>query len=66
MYHLCNFGRGHYGERLSELFFEFGPVVLEMLIIKGFLFIFSSGSHLVQRSRTFCAILVEGFMGNIL
>ena len=27
--------------------------------------IFSSGGHFVQRSRTVCAILVEGIMRNI-
>ena len=28
--HLCNFGRGHYGEH-SFCYFKFGPVVQEML-----------------------------------
>ena len=24
-YHLCNFGRGHYGEHLSRNYIQFGP-----------------------------------------
>ena len=62
MYYFCNFGRGHYGEHLCDFFLEFGPVVWEMLIINVFWFL----AHLAQRSGTVCAILVEGFMGNIL
>ena len=31
---MCNFGRGHYGVHLCELFFEFGSVVRKKIIFK--------------------------------
>ena len=40
----------------------FGPVVKKMLFKD--IAIFSSGGHFVQRSRTVCAVLVEGIMWN--
>ena len=43
---------------------EFGPVVEEEMSFKIFL-IWSSGSPCVRWSRTICAILKEGIMGNI-
>ena len=67
--HLCNFERGHHGEQKkfgqgimgnnSLKIFEFGPVVQEMS--------FRDSSYMepfVQRSRTICAILVEGIKRN--
>ena len=49
--HLCNFGRMHHEEQFCENH------------LKIFLNL-SSGSHFVKRSRTICAILVEGVMRN--
>ena len=43
-------------------YFKFEPVVQNLF--KDFS-IFSPGGHFVQQSRTICAILVEGIMGNI-
>ena len=57
---LCNFGRGHYEEKLFNCF-EFGPEV-EMLF-KDFSF-FSSGINFVMWSRPICETLLEGIMGN--
>ena len=62
--HLCNFGRGCYEEQFSINYFEFGPVVQEERLFKIFL-IWSSGGPPVQWSRTVCAVLKEGIMGNI-
>ena len=44
--------------------FEFGSVVQEEILFKRFL-IWSSGGPPVRWSGTICAILKEGFMGNI-
>ena len=44
---------------------EFGPVVQEEVQFKEFS-IFSSGGHFGQWSGTICAILEEGFVGNII
>ena len=46
-------------------YFEFGQVVLEMLLFILFKSIFSSGGHFVQQSGTICAILVKGIDGNV-
>ena len=63
--HLCNFDRG-YNVRGTILrnYFEFGPVVQEQRLFKLFVIQCSGGPH-VQRSGTFCAILVDDIMGNI-
>ena len=42
----------------------FGPVVEKEIFFKD-IPIFSFGDHFVQKSRTVCAILVEGNMRNI-
>ena len=49
---MCKFGRGYYEEQLCEIILNLGFLIL------------SSGSYFVQRSRTICAILVEGIMRN--
>ena len=61
--HLCNIGRRHHEEKPCEIIFEFGPVVQEEMLFKG-IFIWSSGSPLIQQSITICAILVEGIQKN--
>ena len=45
------------------IFFKFGSVVQEEMSFKRFL-IWSSGDPPVQWSKTICAILKEGIMGN--
>ena len=62
--HLCNFGRGYQEKPILYNHFEFAPVVQEEMSFKRFL-IWSSGSPPVPWSRTICAILKEGVMGNI-
>ena len=57
--HLCYFGRGNPEE---QNYFEFGPVVWEMLS-KRFL-IWSSGIRRVQWSRTINAIFLKDIMRN--
>ena len=51
-------------EQFCENNIEFGSVVQEKMSFERFL-IWSSGSPLVWWSRTICAILKEGIMGNI-
>ena len=45
-------------------YFKIHPLVKEKKSFKGFS-IFSSGGHLVQQSKTVCAILVDGHLRNI-
>ena len=59
--HLCNFERGHYGEHSSR-YMELGPVVQKMSF-KDISYL-ELWQPLVQRTRTICAIFVEGIMRN--
>ena len=61
--HLCNFGRGYYEEQYCEIILNSDQWFKRRSLLKIFL-IWSSGSPFVQRSRTICAILVEGIMRN--
>ena len=61
--HLCNFGKGHYEEQFCEIILNLDKC-FRRCHFKIFL-IWSSGSPPVRWSRTICAILKEGFMGNI-
>ena len=56
------FARGPYKKHLCEIIFNL--MVQEEMPLKIFL-IYSSGSHLVWRSKTSLAILVEVIMRNI-
>ena len=60
--HLCNFGRGHQEEQFCENILNLDQWLWRCLL-KIFL-IWSSCSRFSQRSRTICAILVEGIMRN--
>ena len=62
--HLCNFGRGHYEKRFCELISYLGQWFRRRCLLKIIL-MWSSGSPIVQRSGTICAILLEGIMKNI-
>ena len=55
--HLCNFGRGYYGEEFCVIILNLDQWLWRKCCL-------SSGSHFVQRSRTICEILVEGVMRN--
>ena len=60
---LCNYARGHYEKHFCEIILNLDQW-LKRKLFKIFL-IYSSGSPLVQLSRTICAILVEVIMRNI-
>ena len=60
--HLCNFGRRHHKEQFCEIILNLDQWFRRCLL-KIFL-IWSFGLPFVQQSRTICAILVEGIMGN--
>ena len=60
--HLCNFGRGYQEEQFCGIILNLGQWFRRCLL-KIFL-IWSSGGPFVQRSRTFCVILVEGIKRN--
>ena len=60
--HLCNFGSGYQEEQFCEIILNLNQWFRRCLL-KIFL-IWSSGGPLVQRSRTICAILVEGIIRN--
>ena len=59
--HLCNFGRRHYGEHLSD-FFSPEPVVQEMLFIN--VSIFSSGGHCLHWAELFTRFLWRELWGH--
>ena len=61
--HLCNFIRGHYEEQFCEFILNLGLWFRRRCLLKIFP-IRSSGGPFVKRSRTICAILVEGIMRN--
>ena len=61
--HLFNFGRGYQKEQFCEIILNLDQWFWRRCLKKIFL-IWSSGSPFVQRSRTICAILVEGNMRN--
>ena len=52
--------RGHYGKHSCEIILN----LVQEVWFKDFS-IFSSGGHLICRSKKICAIFVEGIMGNI-
>ena len=62
-HHLCNFGRGYYGEQFCDIILNsdqwFSRRCLLTIVI-----IWISGGLLVQRSESLCAILVESIMRN--
>ena len=60
---MCNFGRMHHEEQFCEIILKLGQWFSRRCRLKIFI-IWSSGSP-VQWSRTICAILKEGIMGNI-
>ena len=60
---LCSFGRRHYEEHFCEIILTSDQWFWRRCCLKIFL-IFSSGGPFLQ-SRTFCAILVEGTIGDI-
>ena len=59
---MCNSGRGYYEEQFCEIILNLDPWFRRCLL-KIFL-IWSSGGPFIQRSRTICAILVEGIKRN--
>ena len=61
--YLCNFGRGYPEEQFCGTILNLDQWLSRRCIIKIFL-IWSSCSPFSQRSRTICAILVEGIMRN--
>ena len=61
--HLCNFGRRHHEEQFCENILNLDQWFKRRCRLKIFL-IWSSGSPFVQRSKTICAIWVEGIMRN--
>ena len=52
---LCYFGRGHYEEHFCEIILNFGQWLRRCHL----------SIYFVQLSGRVCAILVEGFMGDI-
>ena len=60
--HLCHFERRHHEEQICEIILNLDQW-FKRCRLKIFL-ILSSGGPFVQRSRTVCAILVEGIMRN--
>ena len=60
---MCNFGRGYQEEQLSEIILNLDQCFRRRCVLKIYL-VWSSGGPYVQRSRTICAILVEGIMKN--
>ena len=61
--HLFNFGRGYYEEQFCEIILNLDQWFRRRCLLNLFL-IWSSGGPFVQRSRTICAILVEGIKRN--
>ena len=61
--HLCNFGKGHYEEQFFEIILNLNQWLRRRCLLKIF-HIWSSSVPFVQRSRTICAILVEGIKRN--
>ena len=61
--HLCNFDKGHYEEQFCEIILNLDQWFRRRCLLKIFC-IWSSGGPFVQRSRTVCAILVEGIKRN--
>ena len=61
--HLCNFGKGYYEEQFCEIILNFDHWLWRKCCLTIFL-ILSSGSPIVQWSRTVCAIFVQGVMRN--
>ena len=61
--HLCNFGRRHHEEQFYEIILNLNQRFSRRCCLKTFL-IYSSGGSFFQKSRTICAILVEGIMRN--
>ena len=61
--HLCNFSRRHHGDVFCEIVLNLDHRFRRKCRLKEY-FIWSSGSHFVRRSITFCEILVEGIMKN--
>ena len=61
--HLCSFGRRHHEEKFCEIIFNLDKWFKWRCRLKIFL-IWSSGGPFAQRSRTICAILVDGIMRN--
>ena len=61
--HLCNFGRRHHEKQCCEIILNLDQWFRRRSCLRIFLNL-SSGSPFVQRSRTICAILVEGIMRN--
>ena len=59
-----NFCRWYYEEYFCEIILNLGQW-LRRRHLKITSIFFSSGGHFVRWSRTICAILVEGIMGNI-
>ena len=59
---MCNHGRRHHEEQFCEIILNLDQW-FERCHLKIFL-IWSFGSPFVQRSKTICAILVEGIMRN--
>ena len=58
---LCNFGSWHCKEHFCELILKSDQVLLEKMLFKDVSFL-EFGGRLVQRSRTACAILVDGII----
>ena len=61
--HLCNFGRGCYEEQFCELILNLGQCFRTRRRLKDFLS--SALVALLLGSKSICAILKEGIMGNI-
>ena len=61
--HLCNFERGHHEEHSCEVMWNLDQRIKRRCRLKTFL-ILSSGGPFVMRSKTICAILVEGIKRN--
>ena len=61
--HLCHFGKGHYEEHFCEIILN-SDQWFRRCCLKGFLSTALVALRL-GRVEPFCAILVEGIMGNI-
>ena len=61
--HLCNFERGHYWECSCEVIWNLDQWFRRLLFKDiSYLVLWQPLSGFVQRTRTICAILVEGIM----
>ena len=62
---MSNFDRGSLKEHTCEIILKISYIDLGGDVILMLFFIFSSGSHFVQRSRTILAICVAGHSRNV-